>query len=565
MNKYFIYCRKSSEQEDRQILSLDSQEKELTELAQKDGLKIVGIYRESGSAHVIGRKYFNEMLTRIENGEANGLIVWDESRIARNSFDGGRVVYMIDLNQIVEIRKPGKVYANTPDDKSWLSMIFVMSKKESDDKGVNVKRGLKTKAEKGWLPSGAKPGYMNDPVAKKGNKTVQNDPIRFPLIKKCWELMLTGAYTVPMILRLLNKEWGYRSSIRGKVGGKPMCRSQLYRVFTDPYYYGTFEFPEGSGNWYKGGYEPMVTKEEFDMVQALLGRKGNPRLRTKEFAFTGLISCGECGALITAEEKWQIICPVCKLKFNSMNKDCCPGCKVKIEEMVNKTMLHYIYYHCTKAKNPHCPQGSIRLDRLENQIMELLSRIGISEDFKNWAIKHLNELNDKKTESRNATIFSLNEAYDNCIKRIDNLRDLMISPANSDKSLLSDEEFKAQKVSLLADKASLEEKRAKIGQGINEWLETAERAFNLAVYARHWFENGDLYKKREILVAIGSNLILKDRLLCLDLKKPYYYLKDMATDVPETCVTLEPEERIVRLPQMEYLWAQNPLVLSLFY
>ena len=126
MNKYFIYCRKSSEQEDRQILSLDSQENELKKVAQEQKLSVIKTYKESGSAHVIGRPLFNEMITRLERGEAQGIIVWDESRIARNSLDGGKIIYMIDLGQIIEIYKPGKVYKNTPDDKSWLSMIFMM-------------------------------------------------------------------------------------------------------------------------------------------------------------------------------------------------------------------------------------------------------------------------------------------------------------------------------------------------------------------------------------------------------------------------------------------------------
>lgn len=104
--KYFIYCRKSSEAEDRQVLSLPAQQKELLELSQEQNLQVIGVYSESGSAHKIGRPKFNEMLKRIEKGEANGIIVWDESRLARNSLDGGKIIYMMDLGQIVEIVKP---------------------------------------------------------------------------------------------------------------------------------------------------------------------------------------------------------------------------------------------------------------------------------------------------------------------------------------------------------------------------------------------------------------------------------------------------------------------------
>jgi len=132
MNRYFIYCRKSSEGEDKQILSLPAQERELSLYAKKNKLQVVDIYNESKSAHTIGRPVFNDILQRIEKGEAQGIIVWDESRIARNSMDGGKVIYMLDTQQLVEIHKPGRIYRNTPDDKSWLAMCFMMSKKESD-------------------------------------------------------------------------------------------------------------------------------------------------------------------------------------------------------------------------------------------------------------------------------------------------------------------------------------------------------------------------------------------------------------------------------------------------
>ena len=104
--KFFIYCRKSSEQEDRQILSLPAQEKELRNLAEKEKLQVIHVYLESRSAHTAGRPKFNEMIKRIEQGEANGIIVWDESRIARNALDSGKVIYMFDLEQIKAIVKP---------------------------------------------------------------------------------------------------------------------------------------------------------------------------------------------------------------------------------------------------------------------------------------------------------------------------------------------------------------------------------------------------------------------------------------------------------------------------
>lgn len=560
-NRFFIYCRKSSEQEDRQTLSLDSQEKELLNISKLENLKIIDVYKESGSAHVIGRKYFNEMIARIEKGEANSILVWDESRIARNSMDGGKIIYMIDLEQIVEIRKPGKIYTNTPDDKSWLGMLFMMTKKDSDDKGVNVKRGLKTKAEKGWLPSGAKPGYENDKYAEKGSKTIKTHPTDFILIRKAWDLMLTGVYSPPQILEILNNEWGYRTPIHKRLGGKPMARSKIYQLFTDPFYYGQFEYPTKSGNWHKGKHESMITEAEFWRVQSLLGNKGRQRPKTYNYKYTGLIRCGECEAMVTCEEKLQVICGECKKKFASRNRDICPRCNTKIADMKKHTPLRYLYYHCTKRKNPNCSQGSITEELLEEQISEVLSRIQISDKFKAWAIKYLNELKDTEISDRNAVLDTLQRSYNDVVKRIDNLVSLKISPQNSDGSLLSDDEFKKQKQDLMIEKSSLEEKLNNTGNRISTWVELTEKAFNFACYAKYWFEKGDDESKRQIFAGLGSKLVLEDKIVRVELEKPLEYIESMKTEEDKIIDMFEPTKEIDLARQIEALYAQNSSML----
>lgn len=566
--KYFIYARKSSEQEDRQILSLPAQVAELTKLAQEQHLDVVDTYQESKSAHTAGRPKFNEMIKRIENGEANGLIVWDESRIARNSLDGGKVIYMMDLGQIVEIRKPSKTYRNTPDDKSWLQMCFMMSKKESDDKGVNVKRGLRTKAEKGWFPSSwTKPGYMWDRFAERGNKTILVDPDRFPLIKQCWNLLLTGAYNTPQILRKLNDEWGYKSPIRKTMGGKPMFRSQLYELFVDPFYYGMYTYKNSDGQtiWKRGNHKPMITEEEFNRAQILLGRSCRQRFQKHDFPLTGIIHCGECGAMVTAEEKWQVICSKCKHKFSSQNKSACPKCSTKIEEMIDPTIRHYIYYHCTKRINPRCTQKSILIDDLITQVDEKLSHLSVSKRFIDWALKYLNTAHDEEVESHTATINQLQASYDNCIKRLDNLVKLKISPSNTDGSLLSDDEFKAQKTSILEEKDKLEEGLHNQGQRINNWMEKVEENFHFALHVRHRFEVGSPEEKREMLVAVGSNLKLLDGMLGMDLENEYSFLEFAGKNEPSVLASFEPTKMPNIPTNLEAYWAQNPSLLRIPY
>ena len=556
--KYFIYARKSSESEDRQAASIEDQLKELKSFNNKLKLPLAGVYSESRSAKTPGRSEFNKMIEEILKNQVKGIICWKLNRLARNAKDGGTIIWLVNESGL-EIVTPNKTY--TKADQFMLYIEFGMANQFVNDLSVDVKRGLKSKAEKGWLPSGAKSGYMNDKFAEKGNKTTPIDPVKFPLIKQTWTLMLTGAYTVGQILDKLNNEWGYRTLIRKRVGGKPMCRSQIYKMFTDPYYYGEFESPVGSGKFYKGKHQPMITREEFDRVQMLLGRPSRPRPHNRQFSFTGIISCEECGSMITAEEKWQVICPICRIKFASKNKTACPKCNIKITEMKKPTILHYIYYHCTKQKNKKCTQRSITEEKLSQQITDILSKIKISERFKHWAIEHLNELNDQEIDTRNAAVKSTQEAYNDVVKRIDNLVKLKISPQNSDGSIFSDEEFKEQKTTLMKEKESLNKKIGMTDNRIDQWIELSEKTFNFAIHAKYWFDKGDLMTKKEIFQSLGSNIKLDGGTLRLTLEKPFEIFESAKKENPEIALTIEPEEKTDTTMQIEALWAENPILL----
>jgi len=531
-------------------------------MAKADKLNVVGILREAGSAHVTDRKIFNEMILRIMRGEANGIIVWDESRIARNAADGGMVINMFDIKKLEEIRKPGKTYRNTPDDKFFLNLIFGMSKKESDDKGVNVRRGLATKADKGWLPAGAKPGYMNDKFAEKGSKTWLTDPVRFPLIRKCWDLLLTGAYNPPMILRKLNNEWGYRSPQQKKQGNKPMARSKIYRLFQDPFYYGYFEYPSGSSKWHKGKHQAMITEDEFNKAQLILGsRKGLQKPKTREFAYNGgLIECGECHGGVTCEEKWRIRCD-CGYKFSTINTDKCPECGIRVSEMKNK-VIHYIYLHCTKRVDLNCSQKSIRLEKFEPQMEAVLGGIKISERFKNWALKYLNELNDKETADRRAVSTNVEEAIKLIDSQLDNLTSYMISPQNKDGSILSTEEFKTKKLSLLKEKETLIEQRSGIDTRMTNWMDVVADSFDFAISAKKKFETATKMEKRELFFRFGSKLFLKDGLLDPFLEKPFCNIERIKKAESTVDDMLETKDVSELYGNLESKWTQNPTVLA---
>ena len=279
MPGYFIYCRKSSEAEDRQVLSIESQTRELEQIAAKLSLPIMEILTESKSAKEPGRPVFNQMMQRLYRGEAAGIICWKLDRLARNPVDGGSVIWAIKQHGI-RVRTPAQSYAREDDNIMLMYIEFGMAQKYVDDLSKNVKRGLKTKAEKGWYPNTPPWGYLSNKVRLTGETNVVKDPERFPIVRQMWDLMLTGCYNPTEILTLANTKWGFRTRLARRQGGKELSRSAIYKLFARPFYYGWFEFPPGSDVWHKGNHEPMVTEAEYDRVQTLLGRSGNPRPRT---------------------------------------------------------------------------------------------------------------------------------------------------------------------------------------------------------------------------------------------------------------------------------------------
>lgn len=175
MESYIIYARKSSEQEERQALSIESQIAELTDIAKRLKLHVSEVLSEAKSAKDLGRPVFAELISKIQSHESRKILVWHPDRLSRNPQDSAIIVALLDSGDLLEVVTPSQTFRNNPMDKFMLGFFMMQAKFENDNKGVNVVRGLKTKAEKGWLPSGAKPGYMNDKTADKGNKTILPD------------------------------------------------------------------------------------------------------------------------------------------------------------------------------------------------------------------------------------------------------------------------------------------------------------------------------------------------------------------------------------------------------
>jgi site-specific DNA recombinase len=496
MPQYVIYCRKSTESEEKQVLSIDSQIKELEEFSKRMNLPISSVLTESKSAKSPGRPVFNEMMKKLYKGQFTGIVCWKLDRLARNPIDGSSLVWALDQGKIKEILTPHGSFKNNSNDKFMMQIEFGMAKKYVDDLSDNVKRGLRAKLEKGWLPALPPLGYLNEPK----ERTIVKDPERFSLIRQAWDLLSQG-HSPSKILKILNDQWGFRTRLRNKTGGKPLSLSGLYKIFGNPFYYGLIERKEGV---YAGKHNPMITEDEYWKAQEILGRPGRPRPKKHNFAFTGLIRCGECGSMITAEEK------------------------------VNRYGSHYIYYHCTKKKNgSSCRQKYLNLTDLEKQIISILRKIHVPLVFLDKALSYLKEEAKEESAKLEGILRSKEKALNDCQKKLDNLNQMRL------RELIDDEEYIKEKKLLLAEKASLEMNQSNLGR--KSPLDLAKETFIFAAEALSRFQNGTLDDKRLVLRDLGSNFFLKDRVLTIQAEKPYHIIEKGLKHYDHGNPSLEPE------------------------
>lgn len=547
-----VYTRRSSnDNEDRQMLSIPGQIKDIKELLiERYGLKIGKVYEESQSAFKPGRPAYDEMMARADAGIIGGTIAWHANRYARNYKDGGDFVQRLSDGKLKVVLTCYGFFMNTAKDKEYLMNEFTRATRDSDDKSEAVKRGNRTRffEKKKWIGP-AKPGYLNviNPITRE--KEVVEDPERFQILVNALHLLLSGSYTPMQVLSKINNEWSYRTRKTRRQGGRPLSKSGWYKLLTDPFIYGLMIRKEGEQ---MGSHKPMLTQKEFEKIQVMLGRKGKPHMTKHEFSYKEILDCGECGASITAEEKWQIICSKCKTKFHKGKKtDSCTACGLLIEEMKNPTILQYIYYHCTKKVNKNCTQGSIQLKELEKQIDKELKRFEIRPEFQQWAVEYLNELNDKEVEDRVTSKDNAQKALQDIEKQLDNLMRLYISPQNSDLSVISDEELARRRSPLLDQKKELTGLIGELEVRQDEWHELAINTFNFAKYARYWFAHGDLKTKTQILGALGSNLKILDKILRVDDLNSFFIIAEGKEEVEDLARKFEPAKELD-------LTAQNP-------
>src|SRR3990167_8040437 len=427
--KFFLYARKSTDVEDKQVLSIDEQITELRAFAKNEKLEIVEEFVEKRTAKIPGRPIFGEMMRRIEKGEVSGIISWHPDRLARNSVDGGQIVYFLDIGILASLKFPSHWFENTPQGKFSLSMAFVQSKYYVDSLSENTKRGLRQKVRMGIFPSQAPVGYLND----SRTKTIVVEKRKSKIVCLAFKKYTKGNMRLEDIANFLAKNGISTRS------GKRISKTRVSFILSNPFYIGLFKY---GGEIHEGKHEPIISKKLFDEAQEMLKFRGQPERKPQNEPqpYCGLISCASCGMMITGE--------------------------YKVKKQKNGNVHNYTYYHCTKKnKNVKCSEPCIRQEELDRQLSSLIQKVSLPKDWAEELLKMAEKDFQNSAQSLTACVKEKEEKISSLSKKLERLLNGYLDQD------IEKEIYRVEKGKLILQKKSLEEEISTFSHKQNDWLE----------------------------------------------------------------------------------------------
>jgi site-specific DNA recombinase len=489
MLKYFIYCRKSTEDEDRQMLSIDAQLSELEGIVKRENITVVNIFKETMSAKGPGRPVFNEMLRRIERGEANAIVCWKLDRLARNFDDGGKIIGLLQRGVIQEIRGFEKVYLPA-DNVLMIALEFGMANQYIRDLSQNIRRGIREKVRQGIFFGKAPLGYYNEPKLR----TIEPHPENFTKLKRIWEKFATCEYSLTAIRKELANV-----GLVGERSKKPLPHSSLNNMFRNPVYYGVFAH---KGELHQGKHVPMVTKQLWEDVQKALAHVGKPRKKRGEkgFLFKDFATCGSCGYCITAERHTK------------------------------KSGLQFLYYRCThKNKEMPCEQRSfVRQEKMAAEVRRNVELVVLPDEVKERFLARIETWESEGSQNTQNRITSAKAELTVLKGKLDR-----INNAFADGSL-SLEEFKEMKNPLVPQKVELERKLVALEAAKTNRLELLRNWVLHANQAGKWAFEENWVEMKSFLKKVGSNRLLRSQTVTVEFKKPWDSLAETTVAVRGT-------------------------------
>ena len=469
MNRYILYVRKSTDVEDKQVLSIEAQLAELRKFAKDNQLTVIDTVIEKRSAKIPGRPKFGAVLERIQAGEANAILAWHPDRLARNSVDGGQLIYLLDQRKLADLKFQTFWFENTSQGKFMLNIAFGQSKYYVDNLSENTKRGLRQKVRRGEYPSNAPFGYYND----KRDKTIKIDKQQAPLVVAIFEMYAKNESRFADIADYL-----YSQGVKTK-GGKVYKPDKVKKILTNPFYYGHFVY---RGEIHEGKHTPLMSKKLFDDVQAVVAKRCfRQQDKTREPApYCGLLKCA-CGMMITAENKTK--------------------------RQRNGNVHHYVYYRCTrKSKTIVCTEQPVRSEPLDEQLSGLLAQFALPDGWGDWLRQRIGDTERKEQAESDVLLDDLRDKVAHLSGKLQRLLDSFLD------ELIDRQTYLAKKAELMSEKKSLEEQMSDIALGQSAWVEPMTKWLDKAISICSIAQSDDFSAKKHFLREIfGLNLFLTNK------------------------------------------------------
>ena len=461
--KYFLYARKSTEDDDKQVMSIEAQLFELREFASRENLEILAEFQESKSAKTPGRTVFGEMMSKVESLDGVGILAWHPDRLARNSIDGGRIIYAVDQKQIVSLRFPTFWFEPTPQGLFMLQVAFGQSKYYSDNLTQNVKRGMRQKVRRGeWLTK-APFGYVNN----RTTRNIEPHSTHSKVIVRAFKEYAKGTYSYEALADFL--------ALHGVTTGKgtPLGKASIKRMLTNRAYLG---FTKHNGEWFDGSFAPILSPKLFEAVQKVLSARERPRTRkaSHDFPFVGTFRCGECESMITAQ--WA----------------------------TGKCGGRYRYYRCTKKKGT-CSQGYVREEALADQIKERLQTISLCDEWTEYMLNKVEDMNREENTSSQSVAENLAQEIKASEARLEKLVSAFIDGD------IPKEIYLKKKDEIMRATLTLKGKKKDFRQQGKNWVEPLREWILDTKQANFLSSSADFHEISSFVKKVGTNPLVRDK------------------------------------------------------
>ncbi len=491
------YARKSSESEDKQMLSIVSQHEANLKSAEYYKLPaFVDVFQEAKSAKTeFMRPEFSRMMSAIERGLIDCIVCWKPDRLARNMTEGGKIIDLLSSGKLKAIISHDKVYYPW-DNVMVLSIEFSQGKQFVKELSINVKRGQTKKASMG-IPHGiASLGFLNDKTEEKGNRKWLVDELKLNQIKTLLDMFLTGTYSAGSLHRYAVETLKLTTVKHKRIGGCLIQRSRIYEILKDPIYAGFF-FYGGQRYELDTNLPQLITEDQHNRIKTILSKKHIPKIKEHKTTFSGFLASDE-GDFIGQDVKFQLICD-CKRKFAYMSKTHCPFCNAEIDKLEHPKYLEYTLYYNIRKKKARQEYRSLSEDKIVNKLAQFVdANLTFSQELAMWSREYLQELKNKEL---NEVIFKREIAENNRIEFEEKKARLRVKLRDG---LFTDEEYRSD-LEVLQKQYSQGEKVEEI-----DWYTRMDEIIDLTLRMKQVLQSGTVQQKRNILSQLGSNLIWND-------------------------------------------------------